>query len=143
MAPRQPWRQLLLCHRLQLLIYSTQRFNSPSKTCCFLTLDPCVFNPCAQMIVVAGQERLHLPVWRRESLLRILALLHHNTHDVSTFHTHFPQQLLKAFGRPCPQTRARPSRDTGTRPLGAPETALGCDQSPLQSPFRGFRCHLI
>lgn len=26
--------------------------------------------------------------WRRVSLLRILALLHHNTHDVSTFHTH-------------------------------------------------------
>lgn len=61
---------------------------------------------------------------------------------INISHT-FSQQLLKPLGRPCPQTRATHSRDTGTRPLGAPETALGCDQTPLQSPFRVFRCHLI
>ena len=78
---------------------------------CFLTLAPpvCFQTPCTHIMVLAGRERLHLSLppslslslsglWRRESLLRILALLHHNTHDVSTFHTHiFSQQLLKTF----------------------------------------------
>lgn len=34
------------------------------KTSCFLTLAPCVFNPCTQIMVLAGQERLHLSVAR-------------------------------------------------------------------------------
>lgn len=56
---------------------------------------------------------------------------------INNSHT-FSQQLLKPLGRACPQTRATPWRDTGTRPLGGPRTALGCDRSPLQSPFRVF-----
>lgn len=76
--------------------------------------------------------------WRRESLLRILALLHHNTHDVSTFHTHFSQQLLKPFGHAWHQTRT--PRCTGLRDPTpwCPQTAPNCTQLALQSPFQFF-----
>lgn len=105
-----------------------------------------VFSPRAPVSGLAGRERLHRSVsgsWRRESLLRILALLHHNTHDVSTFAPLIPsthQTRLDPHGiEPAHPT----AQAAGTRPRGAarePNVAASRAPQPLgAAPL----CHLI
>lgn len=87
-------------------------------------------------MVVAGQERLHLlsGCWRRESLLRILALLHNSTYDVSTFHT-FSQQLLKPSEWACKQTRTpKCTQDQPSAP-SAPKRPRPAASLTSKSPF--------
>lgn len=101
---------------------------------CFLT----VFStPCTQNCASSCRTRAppSLPgLWCRESLLRILAPLHHNTHDVSTIHTHFflPQQLLKPFGHACHQTcTTRCTRAPGPDPWVPPARHPAHPAKPL------------
>lgn len=88
-------------------------------------------------------------LWRRESLLRILALLHHNTHDVSTFHTHFlPTTIKKLSAHAWQQTRT--PRCTGERreldpSVPPPSTTTTTNLLALQKSCAVFffLCHLI
>lgn len=84
--------------------------------------------------------------WRMVSLLRILALLHHNTHDVSAFHTHFPplgdyQNLSDVNATP--PKRSTVLRAVCSRPLGARRRQQTCSQLALRSPLHFSLCQLI
>ena len=112
----------------------------------------CFQTPCTHIMVLAGRERLHLSLshslslsglWRRESLLRILALLHHNTHDVSTFHTHFlPTTIKNLSAHAWQQTRTprctgeRRELDPSVPPPLKPRPPPTC--SPCKSPVQFF-----
>ena len=110
---------------------------------CFLTpsLPPvCVFNPCTHKLSCRTRAPPSLSgSWRRESLLRILALLHHNTHDVSTFHTHFPNNYYNLLGMHGTKLCTGPREPTPR----CPHTAPTCSQLAPQTAFRCLLCHLI
>lgn len=76
-------------------------------------------------------------LWRRESLLRILALLHHNTHDVSTFHTHFPTTITTF--RTCMAPKWHTTVFEGLEPDSLmPQNALSASPARPTKCFSGF-----
>lgn len=102
---------------------------------------PCVFSTHATQTI--GSCRTRAPpslsgLWRRESLLRILALLHHNTHDVSTFHTHFYNNYHNLLDMHGTKLAHHGAQEAGTRPLGAPERPQLAASSPCKVLYSFF-----
>lgn len=109
-------------------------------------MPPCVFSTHAHKLWFLQDKSASISLsprgsWRRESLLRILALLHHNTHDVSTFHTHFSPTTLATFWT-CMATKLahRGAHKVGTRaPCKCSKKSSfpppkACSRLALQSP---------
>lgn len=111
-------------------------------------MPPCVFSTHAHKLWFLQDKSASISLslsprgsWRRESLLRILALLHHNTHDVSTFHTHFSPTTLATFWT-CMDTKLahRGAHKVGTRaPCKCSKKSSfpppkACSRLALQSP---------
>lgn len=143
---------------------SELRFNTPftipfkitliafknKRSVLFPNSSPRVFKP--HMHTECSSNRTRAPPslagsWRRVSLLRILALLHHNTHDVSTFHTHiFHRWSTIKTSRTSMQQPAKGARCSGQRVadlwLLTNGTKLAAN-SPCKAPLHFSLCQLI
>lgn len=139
MTPQEPGSSLPSDGELQLQLCSIYCLYSPQNVL-FSNSCPLCFQP---MHTNYGSCRTRAPPslcgsWRRESLLRILAPLHHNTHDVSTFHTHFSNNYQNLLDMHAPKLANHGAQDTRTRPLGAHKRPQLAASSPWKVHYSLF-----